>query len=372
MKEPLVGHYCLRSLGDILADMRARRIFVVASPSILKDDYARPILDAVLNDRVSTIYSNYGKGPELRDVLIGTAQLKAFNPDLILSIGGGTPLDFAKLINVYATNVDPFVAISARLCPLVAIPTTCGTGSEATPFAVIYKDKIKHSLESSEYMLPELSILDPELLRNLPALQIACTGLDATCQSVESWWSVKSTEASRSYSRVALKLIHQHFLPAWRNRNPESLSGMLLAAHNSGKAIAIAKTTASHALSYPLTAFFGVPHGHAVALTLAEVLVHNAEIATETCWDSRGVEYVKQTLGGIIEALGAKDVHDAYKIIKGYMHEMNLETTLKPLGVKGEKEIEFLMSSGINPQRLKNNPRALDEKSIKSILTSIL
>jgi alcohol dehydrogenase class IV len=102
------------------------------------------------------------------------------------------------------------------------------------------------------------------------------------------------------------------------------------------------------------------------------VLVHNAGITTETCWDPRGAAYVKQTLGGIIEALGAKNVHDAGNIIKGYMREMNLETTLKPLGIKGEEEIEFLMSSEINPERLKNNPRALDEKSIKSMLTSII
>lgn len=372
MSAPLAGRGAFRSLHECLDTLGARNVFIVASPSALGGAYAGPILEAALKGRGSAVFSGYGKGPELQEVILGAEKLKASGANCLLALGGGTAMDFAKLINVYAANPDPFAAIAGRHIPFIAVPTTCGTGSEATPFAVVYKGKIKHSLESAAFMLPDRVILDPALLEGLPPAQIACTGLDALSQSVESFWSVNSTEESRAHSAAALDLIRGNLLPAYRTRHPDALAAMLMAAHRSGQAIAIAKTTASHAMSYPLTAFHGVPHGHAVALTLGELLVHNRGVTPETCWDARGVDYVLGTLDEIIFLLGARDAEGARGVLKALMRDMGLETRLGPLGVAGEADVNFLMSNGINLQRLRNNPRSLGEADIKGILMSIL
>ncbi len=372
MSGTLAGPGAFRSLRDVLDGLGARDVFLVASPSALAGAYARPILEDALRGRKSRVYGDFGKGPDIKDVVAGAKALADSGADCVLAIGGGTPMDFAKLINVYAANPDPFAAIAAKRAPLVAVPTTCGTGSEATPFAVIYKERIKHSLESAEHMLPDRALLDPNLLAGLPPAQIAVTGLDALGQGVESLWSVNSTPASRGLSASALDLIRAHLLPAWRTRHPDSLAAMLMAAHKSGQAIAVARTTASHAMSYPLTAFYGVPHGHAVALTLGELLVHNRGVAAADCWDPRGPDHVRATVDEAIFLLGAADADGARTSLRNLMRDMGLETRLAPLGVPGEAGIDFLLASGVNPQRLRNNPRALSDADIKAILMSIL
>lgn len=372
MSGTLSGRGSLRSLGDVLAGLGVRRVFTVASPSALAGSYVRPILEEALRGRRAETFSGYGKGPDLREVVAGAERLKASGADCLLALGGGTPMDFAKLINVFAANPDPFAGIAGRLVPLVAVPTTCGTGSEATPFAVVYKDRIKHSLESAAFLLPDRAILDPDVLAELPKDQIACTGLDALGQSIESFWSVNSTEASRARSAEALALIREHLESAWRTRGPDHLAAMLEAAHASGQAIAVAKTTASHALSYPLTAFHGVPHGHAVALTLGRLLVHNAGATAEDCWDPRGVAHVRGVLADILRLLRVPDAAAGAAWLGGLMKFMGLKTRLSDLGVPGEAGVDFLIGNGINAQRLRNNPRALADADIKAILMAVL
>jgi alcohol dehydrogenase class IV len=153
--------------------------------------------------------------------------------------------------------------------PLIAIPTTSGTGTEATCFAVVYIDKTKYSLKHSS-ILPDYTIIDPTLTHAMPPLVTAATGMDALAQAIESYWGVKSTHESQAYAREAITLTLAYLKAACQNE-VEARDAMSRAANLAGKAINLTETTACHAVSYPITSYFNVPHGHAVALTLASM-----------------------------------------------------------------------------------------------------
>ena len=167
-------------------------------------------------------------------------------------------------MKILATNK---AEISSPGKKLIAIPTTSGSGSEATHFAVVYVGGEKFSVAHPIYMLPNVVVLNPSLTYSMDSYQTALSGVDAFAQAMESYWSVNSTEESKKYSIEALELIIEH-LPLAVNYNDNSRDIMLHAANLAGKAINIAKTSGAHAISYVLTSKFNIPHGQAVALTL--------------------------------------------------------------------------------------------------------
>jgi alcohol dehydrogenase class IV len=161
-------------------------------------------------------------------------------------------------------------------------------------------------------------------------------------------------------------------LPAAVNyHSKESRGAMAKASHLAGKAINISKTTACHAVSYPITSYFNVPHGHAVALTLGQMLVYNSHITEEDVLDKRGVNYVKEIINEIVNLLGLDTVKEAAKKIENLMIELRLSTKLSQLGIKTEDDIQAIIQRGFNPDRVKNNPRRLTEEALRKILEEI-
>lgn len=188
--------------------------------------------------------------------------VKAKGASKIVSIGGGSTIDVGK-----------YVAFHLGV-PHRAIPTTAGTGSEVTKFAVFIKDGKKWSMEDDR-LIPEEYELIPELVVSLPKNDTIASGLDALSQSIESWWSPDSTPESRKYSEEAVGLITACLPGSLRNPDSEFLRmQMMKAANLSGKAINITRTSICHALSYPLTIKYKIPHGIACAMTLPIFMKH--------------------------------------------------------------------------------------------------
>jgi len=258
----------------------------------------------------------------------------------MIAIGGGSVIDMAKLIRAEV------------LKPLIAIPTTAGSGSEATHFAVVYVKKIKHSLT---FIPPEISIVDPQFTLNLPKPIAASSGIDALSQAIESYWSVNSTEKSKQYSKEAI-LILKDLDRLIDNPTKHSRLAMAKAANLAGKAINITKTTAPHAISYPITSYFNIPHGHAVGLTLGDILVYN----------SKGNNKVKKTISEICNILGVEDAISAKEKIIRMMNTMGLETDTYKLEITTEKDIKLILDN-INLERLKNNPRKITQKYLNNL-----
>ncbi|SVD90379.1 uncharacterized protein METZ01_LOCUS443233, partial [marine metagenome] len=258
---------------------------------------------------------------------------KKNNCDIIIGAGGGSSIDIAKCINVFQSNESNFEAIiknpsliKNKGVPLIAIPTTAGTGSEATHFAVMYQNKIKYSIAHPNLM-PEYAIVDAQFTFNLPPYITACCGFDALGQAIESFWATGADDLSKRYARKAIIKIKGHIIDAVNKSDKYSREELAHGAFLSGKAINISKTTAPHAISYPLTSDFGIPHGHAVALTLGYFFEINENFEDENlAQDRRGADYIRNSMKKLRGILNWSSPAEARKKWFGLMKDCGLGT----------------------------------------------
>lgn len=280
---------------------------------------------------------------------------------MIAAVGGGSAMDVAKCIKLYAGREMPEKYLHMEF---LAVPTTAGTGSEATRFAVIYKDGEKQSV-TDENCIPTAVYMDAALLKTLPAYQKKSAMMDALCHAVEAYWSVHSTEESRRYSEDAIRMILEN-LEAYMGGEYAAGVHMLKAANIAGKAINIAQTTAGHAMCYKLTGLYGLAHGHAAALCVAKLWPYMLEHISQ-CTDSRGAEYLNTVFRGLAEAMGAEDEKSAAGQFQKLLDDLGLEAPVP------EREEDFeLLRKTVNPGRLKNHPICLEEPDIDRLYHEIL
>jgi alcohol dehydrogenase class IV len=283
--------------------------------------------------------------------------------DLIIAVGGGTIIDIAKMLSIAYSNrcenVEEIISatqLENRL-DLIFIPTTAGTGSEATSFAVVYKDKVKLSIERKS-VLPTYTVLDPLLLRSLPVPVLNSTVLDALAQAIESIWARGSTAEVKEYAKQAIGLILGNLD---RENTGERLEQLLIASHWAGKAINISKTTLPHSISYPFSSHFGVPHGIAVFLTLPGVAELNYHSTENTIQESFSILF---SLFGV-EGIGA-----LRRVLSGIVERLGFSTRLRDWGIKRE-DLQFLAANAFTRGRSDNNPRKLDSSDVLSLLTGL-
>ena len=312
-------------------------------------------------------FSAFEPNPRYESVTAGVTKFQRTSCDTIAAVGGGSAIDVAKCIKLYA-GMDPAKCYLKQTpvpnnIPLLAIPTTAGTGSEATRFAVIYHQGEKQSV-ADDSILPAAVLLDPSVLETLPFYQRKSTMLDALCHTLESFWSVNSTAESRKLSARALQQITENqegYLANAAAANAE----MQQAAYIAGQAINITQTTAGHAMCYKLTSLYGIAHGHAAILCVRILYPWMIE-NTAKCIDSRGREYLARTLDGIGQAMGCANAKDA----AGRLNEIFLSLDLQIPEATGEQFRE--LTASVNPVRLKNHPVALDERAISELYHKIL
>ncbi len=372
------GFNSINNLRNILLKHKPKNIFLVTGKNSYEKCGAKKILNKILRNYNVVDFTEFEVNPKFDDIKKGLELFKKNNCDFVIAVGGGTTLDIAKAVNLFASNeeksfieyINNPTKIKNKGKVTVAIPTTSGSGSEATRYAVLYKDKVKYTL-THNFIIPEYAIVDPQFTMNLPAHITAFTGMDALSQAIESYWSINSTDESKKYSREAIKLIIKNIPLAVNNSSEISRGTMTKAAHLAGNAINITKTTACHAISYPITSYFNVPHGHAVALTIAPMIVYNSQVTKQDLLDKRGVDYVKNTIKEIVELIGASNAEEASEKITNLMKEIGLSTKLSELGIETDEDIEIIIRNGFNPDRVNNNPRKLTEETLRGILYEI-
>ena len=371
-QKEIIGKGTIAKLKEILSERKLNNIFLVTGKSSYEKSGAKDAIEPILSDYKVTHFSDFEVNPKVKDIEKGMEIFKKNNCDFVIAVGGGSVMDIAKSINILASNegnpteyIKNQKNIENKGKVLVAVPTTSGSGSEATRSAVVYIDKTKYSLDH-EFIIPDYTIVDSQLTMNLPKHITASAGMDALSQAIESYWCIDSTEESKDYARKAIKLIMGNLIDAVDNPTRESREAMAEASFLAGKAINISRTTACHAIAYPITSYFGVPHGHAVALTLAQMLVYNSKVTEKDILDKRGINYVHETLKEIAGLIGADDIQDANKRITSLMEEIGLKTRLSEIGVKTDEDIEIIIKNGFNPQRVNNNPRLLTEETLRN------
>jgi alcohol dehydrogenase class IV len=374
-----IGFNSIRNLKEILKKKKFQKIFLITGRKSFENAKIDKIILSILKNHNVYRFSDYTLNPNIVDIKKGLDLFRSKNCDAIIAIGGGTVIDIGKCISIFSTNlgkIEDFIFKKKKINkagkPLIRIPTTAGSGSEATHFAVVYIGKKKYSIAHSKYMQPKYVILDPQFTLSLPSNISATSGMDAFCQAIESYWNINSTKKSKRYGKKAIELVIENILKVVKNPDRESRFNMALAANYSGKAINITKTTACHAISYPITSFFNVPHGHAVALTLPSMLIFNSEVSQKDILDSRGVKYVRKTMMDLISIIGTTNFPAAKNFINKLMVNIGLEIKLKNLGINNKNDIDLIVENGFNPDRVKNNPRKLTESELRKLLEAIM
>ena len=323
------------------------------------------------------MFSDFTPNPLYEDVCKGIDLYQITKCDTLLAVGGGSAIDVAKCIKlavlakegndaIIPPIVNTKVECDGKKIPFIAIPTTAGTGSESTHNAVMYYEEAKQTV-TNDGILPDYAILEPSVLKTLPLYQKKCTMMDALCQGIESWWSVNSTEESYEYSRKCIELIMANWRKYIFENDDEAAAQILLAANYGGRAINITQTTAPHAMSYKITSLYGLPHGHAVAVCLPEIWEYMLR-HPENCIDSRGQEYLTSIFQNIANAMGVGEPYAAKDIFTCMLKDMELQ---KPVANNRGDELGIL-STSVNPIRLKNNPIDLDIPTIRFLYESIV
>lgn len=372
------GFNSIENLKKILQQNNFDNIFLITGRKSFEQNEIKNIILDIIKDFHYYHFNEFSPNPKIEDVKKGLNLFKKGHFDVIIAIGGGSVIDMGKAISILSTSngnpeglIKGSISINHKGIPLIRIPTTSGSGSETTHFAVVYIGKTKYSLASSKFMQPEFVIIDPQFLLTLPKKIINNSGMDALTQAIESFWNINSTKESRSYAKKAIKLIINNLIIASTTHEKKSLYNMAIAANYAGKAINITKTTACHAISYPITSYFNVPHGHAVALTLPSMIVYNSEVTEEDLLDPRGIKFVRNIMNKLISIIGASDFQEGKEKIINIMEKIGLKTKLSDLGIESSEDIDIIVQNGFTPNRVKNNPRLLTESQLRNILEKI-
>ncbi|KUZ34831.1 iron-containing alcohol dehydrogenase [Burkholderia territorii] len=379
VKHIVHGAGSLATLPDKLAllDTPVERIALITQPSM----GALGIVDRViesLNAKDVDVRIIRGVEPEPTIGNVETVfneQIAPFAPQAILSIGGGSVLDAAKLFAVRLTNDEPLRnwlgidLIKRPGVPMILVPTTAGTGSEVTPNAIVTlpDESLKVGIVS-RHLLPQIVILDAELTLGLPKPITAATGMDAFVHALESYISTKANPISDMYAMESMRLIGANIVEAYENgQSLKAREGMMLGSMYGGLALTAAGTAAVHALAYPLGGMFNVTHGVANAMLLPHVMAFN-------------LDAIEGRLSNVARALDlvAKadtDADAARKLIdkmEEWTAAVDIPQDLRKFGVS-EEHLEALAVAASKVKRLLgNNPKALTLDDMKSIYRRLL
>lgn len=302
--------------------------------------------------------------PTQETLLNGIAYLREFEPEAILAIGGGSAIDFAKAMKVFwglkeIDTIDDVTEVlkkkrqnGANDIDIIAVPTTAGTGAEVTQWATIwdYCNRCKYSLDMSA-LKPDVAIIVPELTVGTSRELTISTGLDSLAHAMEAYWSKKTNPLVRQLARTSIeltiqylkKIVEEPYCVAWREKQ-------CLAAVLSGLAFSMTRTTACHSISYPLTMHEQIPHGIAVAMTLAQVAEYNS--------------------GSYPEEEMLMELFSPYGGIRGYLEGICGDTVslrLRDYGI-AEENIKDIVEASFTLGRMDNNPREVSKECVEKFL----
>jgi len=364
----------INSLEDIkkfINDTSFKKIFILCRNKSLVSSGAEKFLEAEFKNKEMKIFKKNSEIPILEELIEIIKQIRNFKPNLILAIGGGAVIDYAKIANVVDVRPDLSELIVNYSYPfkdkytkLAVIPTTAGSGAEVTSNAVIYVDGIKHSFESN-LLIPDNFFLIPEFLISAPNKIKASAGFDAIAQALESLISKKSNDQSVEYASKSLRISTNSYISFLNEPNLKNATEMSIAANLAGKAINISKTTVPHATSYPFTSLFNISHGHAVGLFFEKFFKFNY-----INLDKSEVSFdLKKRFDLIFNLFDVSNIDNFSSKISLIKSQAKLEDDMKLLNIDLEKNMKKIIG-GVNLLRLGNNPIKIDGSDITNILIS--
>ena len=383
-----------------LAELKGhRKAFIVTDSFLYNNGYTRPVEEKLDEMGIAhTTFYNVAPDPSLACAREGAAQMAAFQPDLILAIGGGSAMDAGKIMWVlYEHPEADFLDMAMRFMDIrkrvytfpkmgekayfVAIPTSAGTGSEVTPFAVITDESTGVKYPLADYaLLPKMAIVDADMMMNAPRGLTAASGIDAVTHALEAYASIMATDYTDGLALRSLKLIFENLPAAYEQgaKAPRARENMANAATMAGMAFANAFLGVCHSMAHKLGAFHHLPHGIANALLIRQVLRFNAaevpvKMGTFSQYDhphtlaryAEVADYLK--LGGNTDEEKLEKLIDA---ITELMHKIGIHDTIREYGVSEEAflgRLDEMVEQAFDDQCTGANPRYPLMKEIKEM-----
>ena len=390
----------LQKLPDV------NRVMIVTDKTMEKLGYIEKVkyhLRKRKNPVMIEVLSNVEPDPSIETVINGAEEMIKFKPDTIIALGGGSPIDAAKGMWLFYENpqvkfedlklkfmdmrkrIYKFPKLG-RLAKLVAIPTTSGTGSEVTSFAVITnkENNIKYPLADYE-LTPDVAIIDSQFVRSLPREVIADTGLDVLTHGIEAYVSVMATDYTDALALKAIEMVFEYLPKSYKNDDsPECMEArekMHNASCMAGMAFANAFLGINHSLAHKLGSHFNIPHGRANAILLPHIIEYNSQIPTKITAFSKYKNFVAdKKYSQISKVLGLKSnnveegVKSLISAIENLMRELNEPTSIAKCGIDKEKYfdlLEQLSLEAFDDQCTSTNPRQPMISEIKAIYEKI-
>jgi len=359
------GRKTIHRIGEEVEslDLRTERVAVICGKSAVSNGYVE-IIKKHMDGKVE-VFDIVEPEPTIEVALRVIEEVKKFSPQLLIAVGGGSPLDVAKVVSVMLTNegeLSEFIGVPEAFkrpgVPLVAVPTTSGSGSEVTPYAVLTdRRRFRKAPLISRYLYPVLAIDDPELTVTMSPIVTANTGIDALTHAVEAFVSKRATEISKLYSKKAIELIGQFLPRSYGNpRDVEARENVMLASLLGGMAIADAGAGLVHTLAHVLGVMYRVPHGLANGVFLVPVLKFyglSAKDAIEEIGRLMGFE------GGITEVL---------ENLRKFLTFLGIPENLREVGLT-ESDISSFVNLVMEKKFLMANlPRIPTERDIRRML----
>jgi alcohol dehydrogenase class IV len=352
----------LSELGDILRTLNASKVLVVTDQGIIQSGVIKKCLDGMAQDPMSfVVFDEVEPNPTTEAVYQGLSLAKRERIDLIMAVGGGSCIDAAKAINVLLANGGKiedyrgFNRVGKQGPPLVAVPTTAGTGSEMTSFMLISDSNTHQKIVCSDSkIIPGVAVLDPALTLSMPVAVTAATGLDALSHGIESYLSKAANPYSGTLALRATEMIFRHITRVCDEPSDiEARGQMLMAANMAGLAVHLSYLGAAHSMANPLTGHCKVNHGFAVGMVLPYVMLFNAHASSDVD------KYTKIALAlGVNQKEGEDRFTFAWKgakKLRDLLDQLSLPASLAEMGV-GEDLIPVMAKEALTQLSLDYNP----------------
>ncbi len=357
------GPGVVRRLPEFVADLGFTRAFVVTDRGLRAAGVVDRVVKTLDAAGVETaVHDDISPNPSTEEIDRGAANARGFGSAVIIALGGGSPLDAAKGISLLVGNASSVAADADRLwdaepgLPLIAIPTTSGTGAETNGFGVIEDTHARRKVYIGHSSVqPRIAVLDPELVLGLPARVTAATGIDALVHGVESLSSRGANAFSRAYAAQAVTVVSRWLPVAYRDGTDlEARSQLMLGAHLAGRALTISGLGLVHGIGHALTAHTGTPHGVALAAVFEEVMQFSQSAAADA----------------YAEAARAMQAADAIETVRELCGVVEIKRPLRELGATMEL-LPAMAAATVSDVVTKNTPRLPTEPEVLDILLTV-
>ncbi len=363
-----VGTGSLKLLPTIAKELGKSKAYIISGPHLNKIGMVQKCADALSEAGIpSSSFTETEGNPSVETVEKATAGFKNSGADFIIAFGGGSPLDVAKAVAVTASYGGSIVEyegagkVPGPVIPMIAIPTTAGTGSEVTAFSVITDHSRNYKLTVvSNNILPSYAILDPQLIASVPKSTAAACGIDALIHALEAYVSKAASPFSDIFAKEALRLIGGNIREYVENRSSSSAcEAMMIGSLFAGIAFSHARLGNVHAMSHPVSAYFNVPHGVANAILLPTIVEFNQNDVQEEKY-----KYIYSCISKS-EKLPDKGLTCSMLApeIKLLNHDLDIPSSLSDVGVKSSL-FDAMADDAMKSGNIQVNPRHTDKTDI--------